>query len=263
MGIPFFHVNAFTDKPFSGNPAGVCILEGPMEDVLMQNVARELNFADTAFLYKKGEGFNLRWFTPEVEIELCGHATLASAHILWEKGYLKGEERALFYTRSGLLKANLKDNWIEMDFPEEPAKQVSTPSFIAKAIGVIPKYVGKNRFDYLVEISSEKTLRELRPDYSLIKRIPVRGVIVTSVADSKEYDFVSRFFAPAVGIEEDHVTGSAHCCLGPFWKARLNKDEFLAYQASPRGGHMRVRLSSERVFLIGQAVTFLSGELTI
>ncbi|MDA2920775.1 PhzF family phenazine biosynthesis protein [Desulfobacterota bacterium AH_259_B03_O07] len=263
MGIPFFHVNAFTDKHFSGNPAGVCILEGPMEDSWMQNVARELNFADTAFLNKKGEGFNLRWFTPEVEIDLCGHATLASAHILWEKGYLKRGERALFYTRSGLLTADLKDNWIEMDFPEESAKQVSPPSFVTKAIGVIPRYVGKNRFDYLVEVNSEKDLRQLRPDLSLIKKIPVRGVIVTSVADSKEYDFVSRFFAPAVGIDEDHVTGSAHCCLGPYWRYRLDKDEFSAYQASPRGGKIRIRLSGDRVLLIGQAVTFLCGELTI
>jgi PhzF family phenazine biosynthesis protein len=157
MRTPFFHVNAFTDKPFSGNPAGVCILEGPMEDSWMQNVARELNFADTAFLNKKGEGFNLRWFTPIVEIDLCGHATLASAHVLWERGYLKPNESASFKTRSGILMARLVEDWIELDFPAEPPRKVSTPNFIAKALGVIPRYVGKNRFDYLVEIGTEET----------------------------------------------------------------------------------------------------------
>lgn len=263
MGIPFFQVNAFTDEIFSGNPAGVCILQEPKNETWMQKVACELNMAETSFLYKKGDGFNLRWFTPLVEIELCGHATLASAHILWEKGYLKPGDEAEFYTKGGILTADRRDGWIEMNFPSEPARKVSTPNFIAKALGVIPKYVGKNRFDYLVEVDSEESLRKLRPDLSLIKKIPVRGIIVTSLARAKGYDFVSRFFAPAVGIDEDHVTGSAHCSLGPYWKERLNKSEFVAYQASPRGGFLRLRLSGNRVYLIGKAVTFLSGEIRV
>lgn len=261
MVLPIFQVNAFTDKLFSGNPAGVCILSEPKNDKWLQNVARELNLAETAFIQKEGEGFRLRWFSPVVEIELCGHATLASAHILWERGYLKSKDPARFFTNSGLLTAKRKNDWIELDFPCEPAIKVTTPNFIAKALGVIPVYVGKNRFDYLVEVKSEKTLRELRPDFSLIKKIPVRGLIVTSVAKSGDYDFVSRFFAPAVGIDEDHVTGSAHCCLAPFWKERLNKNVFFAYQASPRGGFMHVSISGERVLLLGKAVTFLSGEI--
>ncbi len=261
MGFPIFQVNAFTDELFSGNPAGVCIISEPKNAKWMQSVARELNFPETAFLLKDGEGFRLRWFSPVVEIDLCGHATLASAHILWERGYLKTDRPALFFTNSGLLTAERKDDWIELDFPSEPAVKVTTPDIIAKALGVIPVYVGKNRFDYLVEVESEKTLRELRPDLSLIKKIPARGLIVTSIARSGDYDFVSRFFAPAAGIDEDHVTGSAHCCLAPYWKERLNKDEFVAYQASPRGGFMHVNITGKQVLLRGKAVTFLSGEI--
>jgi PhzF family phenazine biosynthesis protein len=261
MVLPIFQVNAFTDKLFSGNPAGVCILSEPKNEKWLQNVARELNFAETAFLLKEGAGFRLRWFSPAVEIDLCGHATLASAHILWERGYIRSDGPARFFTNSGLLTAKRKDDWIELDFPCEPAVKVTTPNFIAKALGVIPVYVGKNRFDYLVELKSEKTLRDLKPDLSLIKKIPARGLIVTSVAKSGDYDFVSRFFAPVAGIDEDHVTGSAHCCLAPFWKERLNKNEFFAYQASPRGGFMHVSIAGKRVLLLGKAVTFLSGEI--
>jgi len=263
MGLPIFQVNAFTDKLFSGNPAGVCILSEPKSAKWLQSVARELNLAETAFVLKEGEGFRLRWFSPVVEVDLCGHATLASAHILWDRNYLKPNRPARFFTNAGLLTAKRKNDWIELDFPSEPAKKVITPNFIAKALGVIPSYVGKNRFDYLVEVKSEKTLRELRPDLSLIKKMPVRGLIVTSAARSGNYDFVSRFFAPAAGIDEDHVTGSAHCCLAPFWKERLNKNEFFAYQASPRGGFMRVSISGERVLLLGKAVTFFSGEMAL
>lgn len=261
MGLKIFQVDAFTDKLFSGNPAAVCILPEPGDERWMQNVAREMNLSETAFLYRQRDGFNLRWFTPLVEVDLCGHATLASAHILWEEGYLQLEQKAQFYTRSGLLTAERKGDWIELDFPSEPEEETILPINLVTVLGVTPKYAGKNRFDYLVEVDSENIVRNLMPDFALLAEIPVRGFIITSLAASNGYDFVSRFFAPRFGINEDPVTGSAHCCLGPFWKKRLNKSEFTAYQASARGGIICVRVHGERVYLSGQAVTVLRGEL--
>jgi predicted PhzF superfamily epimerase YddE/YHI9 len=254
-------VDAFTAHPFAGNPAAVCILSEPAEEQWMQKVAWEMNLSETAFLCRQADGFDLRWFTPAVEIDLCGHATLASAHLLWEEGYLKPDQNACFHTRSGLLTGTRKGEWIELDFPAEPQVEITPPPGLAETLGVTPKYVGKNRFDYLVEIGSEETVRNLKPDFALLKEFPVRGIIVTSIAASQGYDFVSRFFAPAVGINEDPVTGSAHCCLGPFWKERLNKNEFVAWQVSLRGGVVRVRVGEKRVFLGGQAVTIMRGEL--
>jgi len=259
--VSIFQVDAFADMSFSGNSAAVCILSGPGKESWMQKVAQETNASETAFLYGQGDGFNLRWFTPAAEVDLCGHATLASAHVLWETGYLQKEEHARFYTRSGLLTARCMKDWIELDFPAEPQVQVSPPPDLANALGVTPEYVGRNRFDYLVEVDSEETMRNMEPDFALLKKIPTRGVIVTSLADSGKYDFVSRFFAPGIGVDEDPVTGSAHCCLGPFWKKRLGKNEFVAYQASSRGGIVRVRLSGNRVFLGGKAVTVMRGEI--
>ncbi len=261
MGPAIFHVDAFTDRPFAGNPAGVCILTEPFDEFWMQKVAQEMNLSETAFLHKQKDGFNLRWFTPAVEVDLCGHATLASAHVLWEAGYLKQDHQARFYTRSGLLIAENKGGWIELDFPSEPEERTISPPNLARALGVAPKYVGKNRFDYLVEVDSEEMVRNLKPNFTLLGEIPARGVIVTSLASTQGYDFVSRFFAPGAGINEDPVTGSAHCCLGPFWKNRINKSEFVAYQASARGGVLHVRVSEKRVYLSGKAVTVLRGEL--
>ena len=261
MTHTIIQVDAFTNKPFGGNPAGVCVLPEPGDEAWMQNVAREMNLSETAFLYRQGDAFNLRWFTPATEVDLCGHATLASAHVLWEMGHLPPEEQARFDTRSGRLTAQLQGDWIEMDFPAEPETAAPTPPNLAKALGVRPKYVGQNRFDYLVEVDSEEIVRIMQPDFSLLKTASCRGVIVTSRAATPGYDFVSRFFAPQVGIDEDPVTGSAHCCLGPFWQSRLEKDSFVAYQASPRGGVVRVRVSGERVKLGGQAVTVLQGKL--
>jgi PhzF family phenazine biosynthesis protein len=259
---PIYLVDSFTNQPFAGNSAAVCILHEPAQEQWLQKVAQEMNLSETAFLYRKGDAFDLRWFTPAVEIDLCGHATLASAHILWEEGYLKQDQLACFHTRSGLLTAMRKGDWIELDFPAEPQAQITPPPGLAEALGVKPKFVGKNRFDYLVEVDSEETVLNLKPDFALLNKFPVRGVIVTSIAVSHGYDFVSRFFAPAVGINEDPVTGSAHCCLGPFWKERLNKNEFVAYQASFRGGVIRVRVGEKRVYIGGQAVTIVRGELT-
>lgn len=262
MGLRIFQVDAFTDKPFAGNPAAVCVLPEPRDARWMQNVAQEMNLSETAFLHRQTDAYNLRWFTPAVEVDLCGHATLASAHVLWEAGYLKRDEPARFSTRSGLLTAERKGEWIELDFPAEREERVVAPANLVRALGVTPKYVGKNRFDCLVEVDSEETVRNLKPDFALLGEIPARGFIVTSLAISQGIDFVSRFFAPRAGINEDPVTGSAHCCLGPFWGTRLNKNEFVAYQASARGGVVRVRVSGDRVVLGGQAVTVLRGELT-
>lgn len=261
MGIPLFQVDAFADRPFGGNPAAVCLLPGPREERWMQDVAREMNLSETAFLYRQSDGYHLRWFTPAVEVDLCGHATLASAHVLWEVGHLTPTEPARFHTRSGLLTATRQGDWIELDFPATPAEPTTAPPELLRALGATPRYVGQSKFDYLVEVESEEKLRALRPDFTLLARIPIRGIIVTARSAASQFDFVSRFFAPQSGVAEDPVTGSAHCCLGPFWQARLGKSEFLAYQASERGGVIRVRVGKGRVYLGGQAVTVLRGEL--
>ena len=272
MAIPIYQVDAFTDRPFAGNPAAVCILPAPADAAWMQAVAREMNLSETAFLSPQADGYHedgyiLRWFTPAVEVDLCGHATLASAHVLWETGRLQPQEQARFHTRSGLLTAVRRadgiqdDEYIVMDFPATPDEPVSAPPGLGEALGVVPLYVGKSRFDYLVEVESEAAVRALRPDFAALRRLGVRGVGVTSRADTPGFDFVSRFFAPGAGVDEDPVTGSAHCCLGPFWQRRLGKAEFTAYQASARGGTVHVRVDGERVRLGGQAVTVLRGEL--
>lgn len=259
MPLAITQVDAFTDKPFGGNPAAVCVLPEARDAQWMQWVAREMNLSETAFLVRQAEGYNLRWFTPAIEVDLCGHATLASAHTLWEEGHLKPEEQARFYTRSGLLTADRNGAFIEMDFPGTPEQPATAPEGLAEALGAEPKYIGKNAFDYIVELDSERTVRRLKPNFAMLEKLPVRGVIVTSQAE--EYDFVSRFFAPGAGIQEDPVTGSAHCCLGPFWSKRLDKTEFIAYQASPRGGIVYVRVEGDRVRLGGQAVTVVRGTL--
>jgi PhzF family phenazine biosynthesis protein len=254
-------VDAFTDKPFAGNPAGVCILPEARDETWMRNVAREMNLSETAFLVKQADGYDLRWFTPAVEVELCGHATLASAHVLWEEGHLKPAEQARFHTKSGLLTADRKGGWIEMDFPAVPEHPSEPPTGLAEVLGITWTHLGKNKFDYLVEVDSEEVVRAVKPDFAELAELPVRGLIVTSRASTPGFDFVSRFFAPGSGVDEDPVTGSAHCCLGPYWQKRLNKTEFLAYQASARGGVVRVKVAGDRVKLGGQAVTVLRGEL--
>jgi PhzF family phenazine biosynthesis protein len=262
MGQIIHNVDAFTDRPFRGNPAAVCILKEPGDDGWRQDVAREMNLSETAFLEKRADGsYTLRWFTPSVEVDLCGHATLASAHILWESGELASGERAVFHTRSGILYALKKGDWIEMDFPSEPERPADAPAELIGALGVKALYTGRNRFDYLVEVDHEDTVRGLNPDMTRLKKVDMRGVIVTSRSRSAGYDFVSRFFAPAVGVDEDPVTGSAHCCLGPYWGGKLGKKTLGAYQASLRGGVLRVGLKGDRVLIGGQAVTVLRAEL--
>jgi PhzF family phenazine biosynthesis protein len=261
MPIPITQVDAFTAVPFGGNPAAVCVLDAPRDAGWMQNVAREMNLSETAFLDPRADGYNLRWFTPAVEVALCGHATLASAHVLWEEAHLPPGAEARFLTRSGWLSAQQRGDWIEMDFPAKREEPAETPPQLATALGVTPKYVGRNAFDYLVEVESEETVRAIQPDFGLLRSLRVRGIIVTSRSSSRDFDFVSRFFAPGSGVDEDPVTGSAHTCLGPFWSARTGKTELVAYQASARGGVVRVRVAGDRVHLGGQAVTVLRGEL--
>lgn len=261
MGLSITQVDAFTNKPFAGNPAAVCILREPQDADWMQNVASEMNLSETAFLTRQSDGFNLRWFTPAVEVDLCGHATLASAHVLWETNHLKPDEQARFYTRSGLLTADRKGDWIEMNFPVKMEEAATAPAALLESLGVEASYVGKNQFDYLVEVASEAAVRGIVPNFSLLGEVPARGVIVTSRADTPGYDFISRFFAPQVGVNEDPVTGSAHCCLAPYWSRKLGRAELVGYQASPRGGVVRVRMNGDRVYLGGQAVTVLRGEL--
>ena len=261
MGLTILQVDAFTDKPFAGNPAAVCILPGPRDERWMQDVAREMNVAETAFLHRATDDYHLRWFTPTVEVALCGHATLASAHVLWEAGHLTPSTTARFQTKSGLLTAERRGAWIELDFPATLAAPAEAPPGLLEALGVQAIAVGRSRFDYLVEVDSEDTVRRLDPDFSALSRFDVRGVIVTSRASTPGFDFVSRFFAPASGINEDPVTGSSHCTLAPHWSKQLGKQDLLAYQASARGGVIRVRVQGDRVILGGQAVTVLRGEL--
>jgi PhzF family phenazine biosynthesis protein len=261
MGLRITQVDAFTDTPFAGNPAAVCLLQAPRDEGWMQSVAREMNLSETAFLVPTADGYDLRWFTPSVEVALCGHATLASAHVLWEDGHLPTARQARFHTKSGLLTGDRAGEWIELDFPAKREEPALAPAGLAEALGVTPKYVGKNQFDYLVEVDGEVAVRRLTPNHAMLATLPVRGVIVTSRADSAGYDFVSRFFAPGSGVPEDPVTGSAHCALGPYWQSRLGKSDFVAYQASRRGGVVRVRVAGDRVKLGGQAVTVLRGEL--
>lgn len=259
--IPIYLVDAFTSRPFRGNPAAVCILEEPRDAEWMQDVAREMNLSETAFFFPQEDGFSLRWFTPKVEVDLCGHATLASAHILWEEGRLDRKETARFQTRSGLLTAEYKAGLIEMDFPAKPEEPLDPPAGLLEALGVKAKYIGCNKMDFLVEVDSEEIVRNLRPDFSLLKTLPHRAVAVTSLASSSDFDFVSRFFAPKVGVNEDPVTGSAHCMLGPFWSKRLGKKELKAYQASERGGVLSLRIAGDRIYLGGRAVTIFRGQL--
>jgi PhzF family phenazine biosynthesis protein len=260
MDLNFFHVDAFADAPFRGNPAAVVILTQPRDDYWMQCFAAEMNLSETAFVAAGNPHFGLRWFTPVAEVDLCGHATLASAHALWEIGAAPAGE-ITFSTRSGILRAISTSDGIELDFPAKPISDAAEPQGLAAALRTTIQYHGRNAFDHLVEVESEHVLRNLNPDMLALGRIECRGIIVTARASSSRYDFVSRFFAPAVGVDEDPVTGSAHCCLAPFWSARLGKIEMTGYQASARGGMVRVRLVTDRIFLGGRAITVSRGHL--
>jgi predicted PhzF superfamily epimerase YddE/YHI9 len=267
MSSRLFIVDAFTDRPFAGNPAGVCFPAQDRDDRWLQNVAREMNLSETAFLWGGPTAWRLRWFTPTVEMDLCGHATLASAHAIWEAGLAEPGALLTFATRSGELSAGGRPGAIEMDFPAEPAVSAAAPPDLLAAVGVAAsscRFTGRNRIDWLLEIESEAALRALAPDFRKLSAAtqPDRGVIVTARSESPAFDFVSRFFAPAAGIDEDPVTGSAHCGLGPYWAARLGKTSLKGFQASARGGTVGVAVrESGRITLSGAAVTVSRGEL--
>ncbi len=263
MAIPLFQVDAFTSEPFKGNPAGVCLLRGPAEAAWMQSVAAEMNLAETAFPLAEGDGFRLRWFTPKVEVKLCGHATLATAHILWEQGIVPGGREVRFQTLSGLLTARRDGDLVELDFPARPPlpKVPDWAEAVVGALGIKPAAIVLSAEDILFEAADEEAVRSVQPDFATLRSLPARGVIVTSRSSSPDYDFVSRFFAPAVGVDEDPVTGSSHTVLVPYWAKKLGKSEFTAYQASARGGILRLRLAGDRVKIAGRAVTVIRGEL--
>lgn len=261
MSFTLHVVDAFTDKPFHGNPAAVCLLDGPQDETWMKLVAREMNLAETAFAYQTPDGYALRWFTPTVEVDLCGHATLATAFVLWHTGKLQPYEPVRFQTRGGMLTCVNHQGWIEMDFPALPVHQIEPPPGFENAIGWQPRTVFSSNMDYLVELPTEKMVRQLFVNANHLATFPVRGLIVTAVSESKDYDFVSRFFAPGSGVVEDPVTGSAHCALGPYWANKLGKNDFVGYQASERGGTVKVSVVGNRAILKGQAVLMSRIEL--
>jgi PhzF family phenazine biosynthesis protein len=260
MALKLLHIDAFTDTPFSGNPAAVCLLKTMPKAGWMQAVAAEMNLSETAFLAPVKGGFRLRWFTPATEVELCGHATLASAHALWSLGAVK-TPAIKFRTLSGTLTATRDGNWIELDFPARKVKPVPVPAGLGRALGKTPLCVHSSGKYYIAEFSDERAIRSLAPDFDALKRLPMLDIAVTARADGKPYDFVSRLFAPAEGVNEDPVTGSSHCGLAPYWAKKLGKTEFLARQVSKRGGTLRLRLCGDRVKIRGQAATVCSGEI--
>ena len=260
MGQKITQVDAFTNTPFGGNPAAICVMESPADERWMQHVAVEMNLSETAYLHPEDDGYRLRWFTPGAEVDLCGHATVAAAHVLWEEGHVPLDGACRFHTRSGLLTATRSNDWIHVEFPFESAESFTDDEGIVDALGVTAVNLAKNRLSYVVvEVDSDSAVRATQPDYNALKKLPYHGYIVT--AAGAEIDFVSRFFAPALGVDEDPVTGSAHCVLGPYWAAKLGKTEMRAFQASARGGDVRVTVNESTVTLAGQAVTTLRGEL--
>jgi PhzF family phenazine biosynthesis protein len=259
----YFVVDAFTSRPFAGNPAAVVPLDEWKDDRWLQNVAMEMNLSETAFFVPEGEGFHLRWFTPKVEVDLCGHATLATAKIVSRLGLVEHGQDISFASRSGRLLARVGAERIELDFPLKPERPAEPPSGLIESLAVDARYVGLNSFDYLVEVASQQVVRGMSPDFKRLAAVSCRGIIVTAHSDDPKFDFVSRFFAPAAGIDEDPVTGSAHCCLADFWSRRLGKSKLVGYQASSRGGVVHVEVRGERVILGGQAIIVAQGVLIL
>lgn len=256
-----WQVDAFTDRPFAGNPAAVCWLERETDPKWMQAVAAEMNLSETAFVRKHDNGLELRWFTPTMEVDLCGHATLATAHALLSANLVEGEQPIRFQTRSGILTCTRSGKFIELDFPATPSQPADMPPLLIEGLEATPVHFAISKFYSLAVVESADVVRSLQPDFLKLGRLPTLGVIVTALSDEPQFDFVSRFFAPAMGVNEDPVCGSAHCCLTPYWGERLGKRELMAYQASARGGVLKLRWNNDRVILAGQAVTVWQGEL--
>jgi PhzF family phenazine biosynthesis protein len=263
MHKKIYIVDSFTDKPFAGNPAAVHIYENTLSDAEMLAIANELNLSETAFVQPAEKGFNLRWFTPVAEVALCGHATLAAAHILFEQKLVASTASITFHTLSGPLGATKTGSLIALDFPQEAPAPVSAPDLLLESVGAAVRYVGKNRFDYVLELESAEAVRTLAPDFVKMGKVESRGVIVTALSDRAECDIISRCFYPQVGIAEDPVTGSAHCALGPYWQQKLKKDTIRAYQASPRGGYITLELTGTRILLKGNAVSVMENRLLV
>lgn len=262
--LQLFQVNAFVEGPHRGNPAGVCLLPEARNEDFYQKVAIKMDMSETAFIIREGNIFHLRWFTRGgSEVDLCGHATLATAFILYENGYVSSDETIRFQTKSGVLTAQSDGELVKLGFPREEITEVKGSEYdFNKLMDLTPLYIGRTRFDYLLVADSEKAVKNLTPDFKKLQQIKTRGIIVTAKAQGKEYDFVSRFFAPAIGINEDPVTGSAHCALGPYWGAILKKNRLIGYQASREGGIVRVEVLKDRVLLSGKAQEVpVSGEL--
>ncbi|MBS1517904.1 MAG: PhzF family phenazine biosynthesis protein [Bacteroidetes bacterium] len=262
--IKIFTVDAFTDKPFKGNPAAVCLPDSELSGSVMQDIAFEMNLSETAFVDRKENGFGLRWFTPKAEVELCGHATLASAHVLWQEKLLSPGDEAVFHTLyKGILTAKKSDKGITLDFPSNPPFESDRMEILEKALGVKAVSFSETDDHYLLELNSESELKNLRPDFAILETLPKFGIIITCRSQQDGLDFISRFFAPSKGVKEDPVTGSAHCVLAPYWSEKLGKKDLRAYQASERGGYLSVSVDDDRVMITGNAVTLISGELTL
>ena len=266
MGVPIYQVDAFAERPFSGNPACVCLMEERKEDGWLQAVAAEMNLSETAFVWPRNdleEPFHLRWFTPVAEVELCGHATLATSHVLWQSGRLKETDEAVFHTLSGRLSSSKQGELITLDFPCRPPVETAPPAGLIDSLGIEPLFVGTDGTDYMIEVATENTVASLSPDFQQLGRISARGIIVTAASDSNERDFVSRFFGPAVGIDEDPVTGSAHTIMAPYWAKKLGITKMKAEQISARGGMIEIEMNGDRTLLGGKAQTIFAGELQI
>ena len=270
MPTPLWHIDAFSEQPFGGNPAAVCLLSVPAEAAWMQAIAAEMNLSETAFLVRQGDGFSLRWFTPTVEVDLCGHATLASAHALWEQGLVDQGTAIHFQTRSGELVASRRDGLIWLDLPVWAAEPTAVPPSVLAALGVTPVWAGiagpgndpaSVQRNYLLILPNARAVRQARPDFAALRAATPCGVIVSSRGEDSSYHFISRYFAPGAGINEDPVTGSAHCTLGPYWADQLGMANLAAYQASDRGGEIWVRVTDDRVRVGGKAVTVVRGNL--